>query len=156
MDNGNSNKRLNVILAVGFIIILLLVVNILALLLPHKTPEPYAVPGPAGKDAQVDYSQVDTVVQKRVQEAMSALPMPRDGTDGRDGADGLPGPKGDKGDKGDLVICRQIEIRPNPETKEAEYRYIGDDIWLPVPIGGVIENMCEASDGLNGSGSGAI
>lgn len=157
MDHNGSNKKLNFLLTVAFIIALLLIANVAAFIfLPHEVSHPYAVPGKDGKDAQVDYGLINDSVQQRVDAAVAALPKPQNGTNGKDGTDGVgaQGSKGDKGDKGDpAVVCRQIEIRQNPSTGAAEYRYVGDDIWQPTPETGVIQNSCEPKDG---SDSGTI
>lgn len=155
MDGGKSSRRLNLLLAILFIIALLLIVNIatMAFLPQHKDTQ-YAMPGrdgKDGKDAQVDYPLINGLIQQQVQDAVNALPRPRDGKDGINGIDGLPGAKGEKGDKGDpAVICRQIEVRQNPSTGAAEFRYVGDDIWQPAPQDGVIQNQCEPQDGPPG------
>lgn len=62
-------------------------------------PEPIA--GRDGADGQsVTVDDVMPVLQKRVDDFLSQIPIPKDGTDGADGKDGLPGERGEKGEPG--------------------------------------------------------
>lgn len=156
------DSKFYVVLAVAFVIILLLVVNLTAYVVSSRLkPHHYAVAGKDGKDAIVDYVRLDTIIQEKVQVAIDKLPLPTPGPAGPAGPAGLQGPQGPagpqgaqgpKGEPGEVAHCRQIELRQHPITLEAQYRFVGDDIWLPSPKDGVLPNACEASDG-NSSGA---
>lgn len=150
-------SKFYILLAVAFVVILLLVVNLTAYVVSSRLkPHPYAVAGKDGKDAIVDYVRLDTIIQEKVQVAVDKLPPSSPGPTGPAGLQGPQGPvgpqgaQGPKGEPGEAPHCRQIELRQHPITLEAQYRFVGDDIWLPSPKDGVLPNACEASDGNSG------
>lgn len=145
-----SNGKFYALLAIVFVIALLCIVNLVALFIASHSPA--AASGRDGKDAVVDYDKIEAKIQERIHLAIAALPAPKDGLNGRDGRDGQDGADGKDGRDGrdaQIITCRQIEIRQNPESEKAEFRFVGDEMWLPTPDDGLLTNSCENQDGAH-------
>lgn len=103
------------------------------------------VPGKDGKDAVVDYAQVDAMIDQKV----ALLPKPKDGKNGADGKDGQPGKDGNTPVKGvdyfdgtPGVATQQVEFQANPFTNEVEWRCSGDMLWTTLISNPILEDAC--------------
>lgn len=147
MDD-NRSKRIMRILILAWILILILC-TVLAFLIALAFNKTY-------KAIQVANTRISTL--ERMQPVVIGANQPTvgqigppgpQGIPGEDGVDGkdsksvntiiqesIPGPIGPKGDTGKIgpqgmpgKSARELELRNNPITGDAEWRYIGDDEW---------------------------
>lgn len=87
------------------------------------------IPGPPGIQGPKGDTMVNTLTIIKEQPTITTI----EGTPGPQGNDGAQGPQGDPGPMGDPGSDgRTPELRTNPITGGLEWRYIGDDIWIPL------------------------
>lgn len=145
-----DNSKFYVLIAIGFAVLLLLVVNLVASIFASRP-----------QTSQPDYSRIERIVEEKVSTAIATMPLPVPGPIGPSGPLGPIGPKGNDGEDGftppcyfepnqcrgrdgkdaEPLVCRQIEVF------EGLYRFVGDDMWMPTPEDGKLPNACEKSDG---------
>lgn len=80
-------------------------------------PEP--LPGKDGKDGNDGQDGVTTIIEQQTTHVVTQPGQP-----GPQGPAGSAGEKGEPGERG-----RELQIQLNPETRDIETKYEGDDFW---------------------------
>lgn len=135
MDDKQA-KRLRFLLIVTWFLMLTILVLGLLVYASGSRPGPAGakgLQGLPGKDAVVDYEELDPIIQSKVDSAVEALPKPKDGPPGTNGKDGRTPVEGvdyvDGKDGANGLNGASPQIQCNPDSKSLEWKLDTDDFW---------------------------